>query len=198
MKWSWGNWKYLKSYLSLEKCIREHDGTLWSEGLEGQEGPRSCSFIFCSLGIKLGKWQLYLLRNNEPGVALLLVKRQMRTTEGQEAANKCGYRRWRLCLGRRKVWVVWCSSPWNAPRAQLWGNEDAPFIFPYSKKGALGVSSDSSGKVLSSYKIDFGSFVLLCNFFIRSKLFLFDRIKLYCFNLFNLIIKNESQWNWQT
>lgn len=47
-----------------------------------------------------------------------------------------------------------------------------PFFFLPSltaKKGVSGVSSDSSGKDLSSYKTGFGSFVLLCNFVIRNK-----------------------------
>lgn len=110
-----------------------------------------------------------LLRENKPGVALLLVKKQIRTTtEGQEAANKGEYGSWEALLGEEES--GWSSSPWNAHRAQLWGNAAVLFLSSYSKKGASGVSSDSSGKVLSSYKIGFGSFVLLCNFVIRNQL----------------------------
>lgn len=101
----------------------------------------------------------------------------------------------RLRLGRRQG--VWCSSPEAARRAQLWGHTVAPPLFFFSPQ--------QQKKCFRSFKwqlregsVRFWFFCSPLQLYYQEEAFGSDRMNLYCFRLFNLVIKNESQWSWQT
>lgn len=98
---------------------------------------------------------------------MLLVKKRT-TTEGQDAANKCGYGSWKALLGQEASGLV--QQPLRCTQGSaLVGMQMPHFLPPTAKKKVLQeFQAIAQGRFC--HLIDFGSFVLLCNFVIRNKL----------------------------
>lgn len=66
---------------------------------------------------------------------MLLVKKQMRTAEGQEAANKCGYGSWDALLGQEVSDLI--RQPLECPQGSALGKCSCPIFFPPAAKELL-------------------------------------------------------------
>lgn len=133
-----------------------------------------------------------------------LLRKQMRTAkpELQESVNKHGDESWEALFGQEAYGLVQQSL------GCLWGSA---LRVPLPQFLGLGFFSlcTKQKRCFRSFRWQLweGSVILQKRFWFfcsplqlchQKRAFGSGRINLYCLHLFNLVVKNESQWSWQT